>query len=150
MLDLLATANIHEKMYNAPVNNNLQANAVLLALKALCSLVQDNMTVDSDLGLEFKMAYAATLDNDSDTSIDTYTKCRHQQEKEQEKKEKNKKEKKKRSSSRRRCRRDTNTEDDVNNCPYYKTFKHSEPHPHITYDKCMWNKKYKGDRFKSI
>ena len=53
-------------------------------------------------------------------------------------------------SSRRRHRRDTDTEEDVNDCPHCKKFKRRKPHTHITHDKCMWNKKYKGYRFKSI
>ena len=28
--------------------------------------------------------------------------------------------------------------------------KHRKAHPHIPHNKCMWNKKYKGYRFKSI
>ncbi len=34
-------------------------------------------------------------------------------------------------------------------CPNCKKFHRTKPH-HISKDKCMWNKKYKGYRFKSI
>jgi hypothetical protein len=34
-------------------------------------------------------------------------------------------------------------------CPHCKKFHRIKPH-HVSKDKCMWNKKYKGYRFKSI
>jgi hypothetical protein len=36
-----------------------------------------------------------------------------------------------------------------NTCPHCKKFHHIKPHL-VSEDKCMWNKKYKGYRFKSI
>ncbi len=36
-----------------------------------------------------------------------------------------------------------------NTCPHCKKFHRTKPHC-ISKDKCMWNKKYKGYRFKSI
>jgi hypothetical protein len=36
-----------------------------------------------------------------------------------------------------------------NTCPHCKKFHHKKPHQ-VEPDKCMWNKKYKGYRFKSI
>ncbi len=36
-----------------------------------------------------------------------------------------------------------------NTCPHCKKFQCRKPH-HVDPDKCMWNKKYKGYRFKSI
>jgi hypothetical protein len=36
-----------------------------------------------------------------------------------------------------------------NTCPHYKKFHCTKPH-HVSEDKCMWNKKYNGYRFKSI
>ena len=47
-------------------------------------------------------------------------------------------------------RRDTGANDEVNDCPSCKKFERSKAHPHIPHDKCMWNKKYKGYRFKLI
>ena len=101
--------------------------------------------------------YASTSDNNSDTSIETYVKRRHRQKKEKKKKVKKKKEKKKekkekekRLSSCGRRRRNTDAEKKENNCPHCKKFECRKPHPHVTPDKCMWNQKYKGYRFKSI
>ncbi len=45
-----------------------------------------------------------------------------------------------------------NDEDDNpkrNTCPYRKKYHRKKPHC-VEPDKCMWNKKYKGYRFKSI
>jgi hypothetical protein len=36
-----------------------------------------------------------------------------------------------------------------NTCPHCKNFHRKKPHQ-VEPDKCMWNKKYKGYRFKSI
>ncbi len=36
-----------------------------------------------------------------------------------------------------------------NTCPHCKKFHRIKPH-HVSKDKCMWNKKYKGYQFKSI
>ncbi len=36
-----------------------------------------------------------------------------------------------------------------NTCPHCKKFHRTKPH-HVSEDKCMWNKKYKGYQFKSI
>ncbi len=36
-----------------------------------------------------------------------------------------------------------------NTCPHYKKFHCKKPHQ-VELDKCMWNKKYKGNRFKLI
>ena len=46
--------------------------------------------------------------------------------------------------------RDTNTNNEVNDCPFCKHIEHRKAHTHIPQNKCMWNKKYKGCRFKSI
>ena len=108
------------------------------------------MTIDSEVPSEYETAYAGTTDDASDTSIETYTERRHRQKKEKKKKEKKKKEKKKRSSLRGRRRSDTDADDEENDCPHCKKFERRKPHPHIPHDKCMWNKKYKGYRFKLI
>ena len=137
VLDLLTTADMHRKMHDAPTPTEFQANAVSLTLAALRGLVQDNMTIDSEAPSGYRMAYAVTSDNDSNTSFETYTKHRHHQKKEQKKKEKKKKEKKKRLLSRGRSRRNTNADDEVKNCPHCKKFERRKPHTHITHDKCM-------------
>ena len=52
--------------------------------------------------------------------------------------------------SRGRLYRDTDTDDEVNDCPHCRKSDRRKLHPHVTHDKCMWNKKYKGYRFKAI
>ena len=147
MLDLLAQADTHRNMRNAPAPTELQANAVSSTLAALCGLVQDDMTNGSVVGSEYETAYAATTDDDSDTSVETHAERRHHQKKERKKKDK-KKEKKRLPS--RGQRRDTDADNEVNDCPSCKKSKRRKAHPHIPHDKRMWNKKYKGYRFKSI
>ncbi len=41
------------------------------------------------------------------------------------------------------------TQHEKNTCPHCKKFHRTKPHC-VSEDKCMWNKKYKGYRFKSI
>ena len=119
-------------------------------LAVLRGLVQNGMTLDSEMPSEYETAYAATTDNTSNTSIKTYAKHRHHQKKEKKKEAKKKKEKKKRLSSRGRRRRDINVNGKGNDCTHCNKFERRKPHPHIPHNKCMWNKKYKGYRFKSI
>ena len=98
---------------------------------------------ESSVATEYETAYAATS-NDSDTSIKTYAERRHRQKKEKKKKEKKKEKKKKKK------RRDTDKDDEVNDCPHCKKHDRRKAHPHIPHNKCMWNKRYKGYRFKSV
>ena len=112
VLDLLATADTHRNMCDAPASTELQANAVSLTLAALRGLVQDDMTEGSVANSKFETAYAAILDNKSDTSVETYAERSHSQKKERKKKDK--KNEKKRSSSRGR-RHNTNANNEVNN-----------------------------------
>ena len=147
VLDLLAQADTHRNMRDAPAPTELQANAVSSTLAALRGLVQDDMTEGSVVNSAYETAHTATSDNERDTSVKTYAARRHRQKKERKKKEKKKE--KKRSSSRGR-RRDTDADDEVNDCPHCKKFERRKAHPHVPQDKCMWNKKYKGYCFKSI
>ena len=57
----------------------------------------------------------------------------------------------KKPKSRRNKKKETNKDDEPkkNTCPHCKKNHHKKSH-HIKPDKCMWNKKYKGYRFKSI
>ena len=100
------------------------------------------MTEGSGLESYYETVYVATLDNNS--SAKTSAKRRHRQKKEHKKKEK-KKEKKSHSQ-----RRDTDTGNEVKDCPFCKKFECRKAHTPILHDKCMWNKKYNGYRFKSI
>jgi hypothetical protein len=45
-------------------------------------------------------------------------------------------------------KKDKEDEPKKNTCPHCKKFHRKKPH--VKPDKCMWNKKYKGYRFKSI
>ena len=119
------------------MRDELQVNAVALTLAALRVLVQYDMTKGIMVDSEYKTTYAVTSDDKSDTSAKTYAKRRHHQKKEH--KHKDKKKEKKRPSSRGR-RRDTDSNNEVNDCPSCKKFERRKTHPHIPHDKCMWNK----------
>ncbi len=57
-----------------------------------------------------------------------------------------------RSKSCGRCRKQKKDKDNKpmkNTCPHCKKFHHKKPHQ-VKPDKCMWNRKYKGYRFKLI
>ena len=74
VLDLLATADAHRRMRDAPAPSELQANAVSSTLAALRGLVLDPdeaTMAESSVATGYETAYAATSDN-SDTSIETY------------------------------------------------------------------------------
>ena len=134
-------------MRDVPVPTKLWTNAMSSTLNVFRGLVTDNITEASVTDSEYETAYTATLDNKSDTSVETYAKRRHCQKKERKKKDKNKG--KKRLSSCER-RRDTNMDNEVYTCPSCKKFERRKAHPHIPHNKCMRNKTYKGYHFKSI
>ena len=56
---------------------------------------------------------------------------------------------KSRSKQERKKKKDNKDMPAKNTCPHCKKFQPRKPH-RIDPDKCMWNKKYKGYRFKSI
>ena len=81
------------------------------------------------------------MNTDSDSSKDTRrSKSRGGRDK---KKKKDKKKDKKKSKKK-------DEEWEKNDCQHCKKFHRKKPHKHIEPEKCMWNKKYKGYRFKSI
>jgi hypothetical protein len=98
------------------------------------SYLQAMMDADTDMDYS-ESAYAATSDSNLSKEMrkprgrDRKSKSRHGR------REKNKKGAKK--------------QHEKNTCPHCKKFHHTKPHC-VSEDECMWNKKYKGYRFKSI
>ena len=79
MLDLLATADTHRRMRNAPAPTEIQANAVSSTLAALRGLIldpDDATMAESSVTMGYETVYVETSD-DSDTSIETYAERRH-------------------------------------------------------------------------
>ena len=60
VLELLAAADTHRKMHNAPAPTELQANAVSSRLATLCDLVQDNMTINIEAPSDYNNTCTAT------------------------------------------------------------------------------------------
>ncbi len=56
---------------------------------------------------------------------------------------------KSRHSGHKKDKKGAKKQQEKNTCPHCKKFHRIKPH-HVSKDKCMWNKKYKGYQFKSI
>jgi hypothetical protein len=85
-----------------------------------------------------KLAYVVS--SNSDLSVEKCKPCAHKRKKSQRSKS---------CSSRKKKEKDKDDKPKKNMCPHYKKFHCKKPHQ-VEPDKCMWNKKYKGYRFKLI
>ncbi len=85
-----------------------------------------------------KLAYS--LSSNSNSSEEEYKPCPRERKKSQCSKLR---------SGRRKKKKDKDNKPKKNTCPHCKKFHCKKPHQVIP-DKCMWNKKYKGYRFKLI
>ncbi len=98
----------------------------------------NSMMLNSDTDSEYtESAYGASSDSASSEEKRKSRECEHKKPKKAAACEKKKKEKVK------------DDEPKKNTCPHCKKYHHKKPH-RVEPDKCMWNKKYKGYRFKSI
>ncbi len=82
-------------------------------------------------------AYGTSSDSGSLEEQHKSRKCEH------------KKTKMSKSCKKKKKEKDKDKKPKKNTCPHYKKYHRKKSH-HIKPDKCMWNKKYKGYRFKSI
>jgi len=94
------------------------------------------MNIDSDSDYT-ESAYGAS--SDSGSSEERRKSCESE----------NKKAKKSKSRGKKKKEKDKDDEPKKNTCPHCKKYHHKKSHP-VEPDKYMWNKKYKGYRFKSI
>jgi hypothetical protein len=93
-------------------------------------------------------------DTDSEYTKSTYGTTSESSSEEERKPRGRKRNRDKRSKSRgkndkKKKKKDNNDLSTKNNCPHCKKFHRKKPH-RVKPEKCMWNKKYKGYRFKSI
>ena len=96
------------------------------------------MMLNSDTDSEYtKSAYGASSNSGSSEEQRKSCKCENKKPKKAKAREKKKKEK------------DKNDEPKKNTCPHCKKYHRKKPH-RVEPDKCMWKKKYKGYRFKSV
>jgi hypothetical protein len=127
ILTELAGADGVRALRDAPAPNAGTAHSVANSVSFL-----NSMMLNSD-----KSAYGACSDSGSSEEKRKSREREHKKPKKATAREKKKKEKAK------------DDEPKKNTCPHFKKYHRKKPH-RVEPDKCMWNKKYKGYRFKSI
>jgi len=91
-------------------------------------------------------------DTDSDYTESTYGASSDSSSSEEQRKSRqhqHKKPKKAKARKKKKKEKDKDDEPKKNTCPHCKKYHRKKPHC-VELDKCMWNKKYKGYRFKLI
>ncbi len=132
ILTELAGANRVRALKDAPASNAGTAHSVANSVSFLNSM----MNIDSESDYT-KSAYGASSDSGSSEERCKSREC------------KNKKAKKPKSRGKKKKEKAKDDEPKKNTCPHCKKYHHKKSH-RVEPDKCMWNKRYKGYRFKSI
>jgi hypothetical protein len=129
MKELAGADGVH-KLKDAPAPGTGTAHSVADSV----SYLQAMMDADTDTDYS-ESAYAAT--SNSDLS------------KEMRKPQGVNRKSKSRHGGHKKDKKGAIKQQEKNTCPHCKKFHRTKPH-HVSEDKCMWNKKYKGYQFKSI
>jgi hypothetical protein len=133
ILTELAGADGVRALRDAPAPNAGTAHSVANSVSFL-----NSMMLNSDTDSEYtESAYGASSDSGSSEERRKSREREHKKPKKSSAREKKKREKAK------------DEEPKKNTCPHCKKYQRKKPH-RVDPDKCMWNKKYKGYRFKSI
>jgi hypothetical protein len=132
ILTKLAGANGVRALKDAPAPNAGTAHSFANSVSFLNSM----MNIDSKSDYT-ESAYNASSDSGS---LEEWRKSRER---------KNKKAKKSRSSGKKKKEKAKDDEPKKDTCPHCKKYHRKKSHC-VEPDKCMWNKKYKGYRFKTI
>jgi hypothetical protein len=128
ILTELAGADGVRTLKDAPAPNAGTAHSVANSVSFL-----NSMMLNSDTDSEYtESAYGASSDSGSS-----------------EERRKSKKTKKLKDREKKKKEKDKDNEPKKNTCPHCKKYHRRKPH-RVEPDKCMWNAKYKGYRFKSI
>jgi hypothetical protein len=128
ILTELAGADGVRTLKDAPAPNAGTAHSVANSVSFL-----NSMMLNSDTDSEYtESAYGASSDSGSS-----------------EERRKSKKTKKLKDREKKKKEKDKDNEPKKNTCPHCKKYHRRKPH-RVESDKCMWNAKYKGYRFKSI
>jgi hypothetical protein len=130
MKELAGVDGVH-KLKDAPAPGTGTANSVTNLVSYLSAM----MDADTDTDYS-ESAYAATSDSKS------YKEMRKPRGRKQHKS-------KSRHGGREKDKKGAKKQQEKNTCPHCKKFHRIKPH-HVSKDKSMWNKKYKGYQFKSI
>jgi hypothetical protein len=132
ILTELAGADRVRALKDAPAPNAGTAHSVADSVSFL------NTMMNGDTDSEFtESAYGASSNSGSSEERRKYPEREH------------KKTKKPKSHGKKKKAKDKDDEPKKNTCPHCKKYHRRKSH-HIEPDECMWNKKYKGYRFKSI
>jgi hypothetical protein len=127
----LAEADGVHKLKDPPAPGTGTAHSVANSVSYL------SVMMDADTDTDYlESAYAAT--SDSEPYKETRKPCGCERHKS-----------KSRHSGREKDKKGAKKQQEKNICPYCKKFHRIKPY-HVSEDKCMWNEKYKGYRFKSI
>jgi len=133
ILTELAGANGVRALWDAPAPNAGTVHSVANSVSFL-----NSMMLNSDTDSEYtKSAYGASSDSGSSEE-----KCKSREREHKKTKKATARKKKKKEKAK-------DDEPKKNMCPHCKKYHRKKPH-RVEPDKCMWNKKYKGYRFKSI
>jgi hypothetical protein len=130
MKDLAGVDGVRE-LKDAPAPGTGTAHSVA----DLVSYLSAMMDADTDMDYS-ESAYAATSDSES------HKKTRKPRGRKRHKS-------KSRHGGCKKDKKGAKKQQEKNTCPHCKKFNHIKPH-RVSKDKCMWNKKYKGDQFKTI
>jgi hypothetical protein len=127
----LAGADGVRELKDAPAPGTGTAHSVANSVSYLSAMM------DADTNTDYsESAYAATSDSQS------YKETRKPRGREQHKS-------KSRHGGREKNKKGAKKQQEKNTCSHCKKFHRIKPH-HVSEDKCMWSKKYKGYQFKSI
>ena len=132
ILTKVAGADGVRALKDAPAPNTGTAHSVANSVTFLNSM----MNIDSNSDYT-KSAYGASSDSGSS------------EEKRKSRERKNKKAKKSKSHAKKKKEKDKDNTPKKNTCPHCTKYHRKKPH-RVEPDKCMWNTKYKGYRFKLI
>jgi hypothetical protein len=120
-------------LQDAPAPNAGTAHSVANSVSFL-----NSMMLNSDTDSEYtESAYGASSDSGSSEEQRKIRECEH------------KKPKKAKACERKKKEKDKDYEPKTNTCSHCEIYHRKKPH-RVEPDKCMWNKKYKGYRFKLI
>jgi hypothetical protein len=133
ILTELAGADGVRALKYAPAPNAGTAHSVANSVSFLNSMMMNSNTNSKYT----KSAYGAS--SDSGSSEERCKSCDR----------KHKKTKKPKSRGNKKKEKDKDNKPKKNTCPHCKKYNRKKSH-HVEPDKCMWNKKYKGYRFRSI
>jgi hypothetical protein len=133
ILTELAGANGVRALKDAPAPNATTGQSVAKSISFLNTMMNDDTTASKYT----ESAYGASSDSGS---LEEQRKSR---------KHEHKKTKMSKSCKKKKIEKDKDKKPKKNTCPHCKKYHRKKSHC-VEPDKCMWNKKYKGYRFKSI